>query len=1179
MSRSVETLPLQRGPLFVVPPGFHPNGTFVGMEKELSELHIRLFKSKKREERAAAVLICGVPGSGKTHLARQYVHTHRKDFPGGIFWIDAKSFLSMSTCYWDVAQAAALTNNGDDAKYPASTDATIYVDQVRHWFESKEEWLIVFDGLNFDEDGQLNTFKKYLPFRKNTSIIYTAVDRTLAKKQRLFEPYCLAVRPLKVEDARQLLFDDLDIKKPTAEQKKKATEIVNHYQCLPLAIHAIGHRLSATRKPLERYHINSHLTDHRLAEPFIGIMHDLRANHHVEAINLINLLAFFGHHIPVGMISWGKSALDGQNIPILTSSRPGEPGDIDTTLGVLIQYGLIERISDPYPGKSLLPCEDKDGKFESPESEPSGSDSFTESNMSASGIYQSAIDVIKIHSVVQAFFRDELKILDGKIKEQRMISGVGDGSTTLQQQETSNVQLVADFPGYFLVWLLNATKIFCKSYENARYKMTKDRTGSVFVKDLREYETHAERLMGHYKKVDTRPSTLTVKEAKRILKDAVKDIKMEISKISPNSSEESLRHEKSIFNRSSSSSSGPSSSMEDSVASQRSTFYGGDWDSIKVQSPVEISLPENQNPLQFPLAAMYRETLDEKNDGYLSDGEGRLKSRSRRSSASSYSQRTERPPQSTERSSATDSTVPAVSVASTSPAAIDGSASGESGWELVQRKKKKIHEPSGRRSKFRGRLNRDLGSYRPSPVTKVSSAQGEGSMSRPFTTAPNKGFKPHNAKDILASLHKQEIRKVGEDDSVSSPLPTNQKENQPSWASRVALPPAATLEKEAPPLASGQSAPSVLVRQRQLSPLARPRSTVENRLGLQTELNMEVPSSGQSSSIPSPVSAEYGRKILNPLSYSDPALVRGQFPSRLDTTDSAPGSRDHSRNHSRNPSAFATYGRETSRSPVPLRASVSNISNLSFSTGPLNYVPVPEASAFEVQRRNRRWSQNLDAYPSSLLSSTTPPQPVVPGGYTSEPLSAAMSRDPSGQSRASWQTDPNPPFARQTLSPSPLQSAVPGSYTSETLSATISRASWQSDPNQTLGRQTLQSPPLNIQGRQLPAGRTGSIWYTPEQAPTRAASIGTATTAFAVPVAGPPIEIIGPAGPLPSRFDHGGEPDASNRRIFFGEHEVDVNEARQRVIDWNQRQPRSQPPALVVASSFDGQPLLQQQQE
>ncbi|OKL63384.1 hypothetical protein UA08_01515 [Talaromyces atroroseus] len=1128
MSQSVEVLSPQRGPLFVVPPGFHPNSTFIGMEKELSELHIRLFKSRKREERVAAVLICGGPGSGKSHLARQYVHIHRKDFPGGIFWIDAKSFLLMSTCYWDVARAAALTNSGDDSKYPASTDAAIYVDQVRHWFESKEEWLIVFDGLNFDEDSQLNAFKKYLPFRKNTSIIYTSVDRTLAKKQRLFEPYCLTVRPLKVDDARQLLFDDLDIKKPTAEQWKKATEIVNHYQGLPLAIHAISHRLRATRKPLERYHINSHLTDHRLAEPFIGIMHDLSTNEHIEAINLINLLAFFGHHIPVGMLSWGKSALATQNISILTSSRPGEPGDIDNTLGVLIQYGLIERISDPYPGKSLLPCNDKEGKAESPDSEHSGSDSFTES-MSVSGIYQSSIDVIKIHSVVQTFFRDELKILDGKHKQQHITIGPGNDGL-LQQKHAPSTQPGADFPGYFLGWLLNATKVFCRSYDNARYKMSKDRTGSLFIKDLREYETHAERLMGHYKKIDTRPSTLTVKEAKKFLKDAVRDIKVEIGKISPNSCEDSLRHEKSIFNRSSSSSSGPSSSMEDSIASQRSTFYGGDWESVKVQSPVEISLPENKPSSHFPLATMYRETLEEKNDGYLSDGEG-LKSRTRRSSASSsrYSQNTEKPPSTS--ATVTSPTSPAL------PAAIDGSASGDSGWETVRRKKKgnKPQEPSERRSRFRGRLNRDLGSYRPSPVTKVSSAQGEGSMSRPSSAAPDKGLKSHNAKDILASFHKPDVRKFGEDERVSPPvLPTYQKENQSPWILPTAPTQGARFLKDMSHLASGQSAPSVLDRHKKLSAFTRPRNTVENRLGLQMEFNMEVPSSAQSSSIPSPISAEFGKGRPNPLSYSDPSLVRAPIHRDAGTV---PGSR----NHSRNSSALAPYGREAVGNSVPPQTNQTHLAFTprpnanEFSSTPLRYIPVSDSGTFEVQKRNERRSQNLEVYPSFLVSGS-PPQQAIPGGYTSEPLSAAMSRDPSGQSRISWQTDPNP-----------------------------------------LSRPVSQPPLPNTYGSQLPTSRSTSLWYAPERTTPMSVGSSTAATAYVYPVVSPPAEVIGSSAPLSSRFEYGGEPETTapaattgretivKNSIYFGGHKVDVEEARQRVLDWNLRQPST----MGFAGSLD----------
>lgn len=1125
MAQSVEILPPQRGPLFVVPPGFHPNATFIGMEKELNELHIRLFNTKRREERAAAVLICGGPGSGKTHLAREYVHSHRKDFPGGIFWIDAKSVLSMSTCYWDVAQAAALTDDSKDSKYPTSTDASIFVEQVRHWFESREEWLIVFDGLNFDEDSQLNAFKKYLPFRKNTSIIYTSVDRTLAKKQRLFEPYRLTVRPLKAEEARHLLFDDLDIENPTDEQYKKATEIVHYYQGLPLAIHAIAHRLTATRKPLERYHLNSHLTDQRLAEPFIGIMHDLRAHEHFEAMNLINLLAFFGHHVPVGMISWGRSALEGHNLPILTSSRPGEPGDLDTTLGVLIQYGLIERISDRYPGKSLLRHDDKDLKVESPESEISGSESFTES-MAASGIYQNAIDVVKIHSVVQAFFRDELRIVDGKNKQQMMKTGSADDATS-RSPDDDNSQPITSF---YTWWLLNATRVFCKSYEIARYKMIRDRTVCLFVKDLREYETHAERLMFHYRKIDSRPSISIVKDTKKLLKDAARDIRMEIGKISPNS-EESLRHGKSIFDRSSSSSSGPSSSMEESMASHRSTWNDADWESIKVHSPVELTNPQfpltslyrerlqEQDPFQFPLASLYRERLQEQNDGYLSDGEGGLKVKSRRSSADSsrYSENTEIP------ADPAAPTAPIASVDGPAPAPVptpaSGSGSGE-GWETVQRKKKgsKSSDSPKKRPRFRGRL-RDLGSFRPSPITKMSSAQGEGSMSRISSGSSDKrNPTPTNAKEMLASFHKPDARKQMEDAD-------HPKEIQSAWTSPVVSPPATKPSPENPLSTPSQSAPSVLSRRSMPSSKPRPKSTIENRTNLQSELR---PSSGQTSSfIPSPTLAEFGKlHRLNPMSYSDPSLVVRREQSHSDP-NTAPGSRNHSRHpSSANPTSFS---RESSRGSLPgNQTSRLNPTHPAFiprlSTTELDsrYVPVPEGGMTDIQKRNtQRWDHLV--YPTPNISSS-PPRQAMPGGYTSEPLSADMSRDPSGQSRASWQTDPVP----------------------------VTRLSPQ--------------PPIAY-GPQLPTSPTYTVVYAPESNANGQAA------AYAIPVAAHgPVDYLG----LPNRFEYGGEPDtasgngpAVNQSIFFGEHEVDVDEARRRVMDWNLRQS----PTLVY-DPRTGQPFL-----
>ncbi len=47
MAQSVEILPPQRGPLFIVPPGFHPNATFYRNGKGVDRTHIRLFQHQK----------------------------------------------------------------------------------------------------------------------------------------------------------------------------------------------------------------------------------------------------------------------------------------------------------------------------------------------------------------------------------------------------------------------------------------------------------------------------------------------------------------------------------------------------------------------------------------------------------------------------------------------------------------------------------------------------------------------------------------------------------------------------------------------------------------------------------------------------------------------------------------------------------------------------------------------------------------------------------------------------------------------------------------------------------------------------------------------------------------------------------------------------------------------------
>ena len=533
------------------------------MQRELELLHSRVFKTKRRMRRLMAVLVCSVAGSGKSHLVRQYVWMHLHDYPGGIFWVDAKSFQSTCKCFWDIAVGVGLvdrkTSVGGRADQGEEDDTSNleYIDAVRNWFQSREDWLLVFDGVSFDEDQDISHFKQFLPTNKNCSIIYTSVDKTLARKQRLFEPYCLTVLPLNRKDGCRLLFKDLAIRKPSQSQIQKAEELVGHYEGLPLALHAIGHRLSASGKPIEKYRIHSHFTDQKLAEPFLGIMNDLYRMGHFEALSLINLLSFFGHHIPVGLVALGQSALEQWDAQVLTSSQPGESPDLDTTLRMLMKYGLVERSAAPY--ELWYPRDDQKRQHEvenrnsnssaltrkiaTVDSSESTTESSASQNEGVSTIPRSAssIDMIKVHSVVQTFCRDELLIIDKEARE-------------LGIPEAAN---------YYDSWLVVATLVFCKAYERAKSK-TELSPDVGLVRDYRELSTQGSRLLSFYsrKARSVKPSSSVHRQARGQLKEIMSSVESQITTLSRRTlSQDELNGTKSIFERYSS----PSSSIQDST--------------------------------------------------------------------------------------------------------------------------------------------------------------------------------------------------------------------------------------------------------------------------------------------------------------------------------------------------------------------------------------------------------------------------------------------------------------------------------------------------------------------------------------------------------------------------------------------------------------------------------------
>ena len=480
-------------PFFIVPPGFRANTFFVGMEKEMHELDRRLFDSRRRDG-SACVLLHGQPGVGKTHVARQYVYKNRYKFQGGVFWINAHFIDEIYKDFWQIHQKVVAKVSPDIIHNSSENLNRNFVDEVREWFCEREEWLIIFDGVSVDRDKDVDELQRFIPDSSNSAIIYVSRSRRLETMQRLLRPYAVKISGLKEQDAQDLLFKEIGLRNPRPAQIKSAKTLAKKVGGLPLAISAIARRLADTHEPIEKFNIKSYSDDPKLGGTYHHIMEDLQKNGHIEAINFMNLLCFFGSHIPVEMIRLGLSSLASEGITIKASEEGVHP-DINVTLGILMRHALIER------------------------NEPEDDDSIS-SGRGSFFVEPEPIDVLNLHAVIQKYWCDNL-----------------DASKQLQE------------------WLARAVNLLTHSFREADLRIRRQpKPGRL--SDYRWYLVHAKRLRGHTLDYDSKQHPL--RSIRADLNSVIERIQSEIHAREPSSSHESssqAEFQTSIFDRTSSTSS------------------------------------------------------------------------------------------------------------------------------------------------------------------------------------------------------------------------------------------------------------------------------------------------------------------------------------------------------------------------------------------------------------------------------------------------------------------------------------------------------------------------------------------------------------------------------------------------------------------------------------------------
>jgi hypothetical protein len=270
------------------------------------------------------------------------------------------------------------------------------------------------------------------------------------------------------------------------------------------------------------------------------------------ALNLISLLVFFDQHIPVEMVSLGLSALD-KTTPIKSCDASHRKTTLNNTLRILIAFALIERTeSDDI----------------SPASSRSSKTSFDK--------HADYLDLLRIHSVVQAFFIDTLQ-------EDRQL----------------------DF------WLERATAIWCRSYDEAHKRIQED-PGVGRPDDYRRFSIHGEKLLQNLDRFEKRYPRLLSKARVEVqarletIQGQIDDLSQTIhANIVSGSKEETPA---SVFDRSSSVSETDSAETPTNDDSQPSFFSGDGEGPRTMQSPLildpaspfrpaEWQVPYPSNPL------------------------------------------------------------------------------------------------------------------------------------------------------------------------------------------------------------------------------------------------------------------------------------------------------------------------------------------------------------------------------------------------------------------------------------------------------------------------------------------------------------------------------------------------------------------------------------------------------
>lgn len=295
---------------------------FTGRTGLLAHLHEHL---RETGDGAAAHILIGMAGVGKTALAIEYIYRNKQSYDA-VLWIDAGEPTLVRHHYAELAVDLGLAERG------AVLPEEVLVSLVRGWLETTNRWLLIFDNA---ED--LNVLTELLPRTGNGQVLITTQHDQPGWKDH---GHVLRCEEFTTTEAASFL-----LHLSGSDDRTAANSLGKELGRHPLALKQAGAYVSQNRVTLKEYR---ELFKTREAEmlgegaiPTTMALALKKVGRARVAGDLLNLLAFLPpDEIPLLLLASGGDAL-----PSKLSMAVADPLQRAKAIGVLNGYCMLTSAS------------------------------------------------------------------------------------------------------------------------------------------------------------------------------------------------------------------------------------------------------------------------------------------------------------------------------------------------------------------------------------------------------------------------------------------------------------------------------------------------------------------------------------------------------------------------------------------------------------------------------------------------------------------------------------------------------------------------------------------------------------------------------------------------------------------------------------------------------------------